>query len=151
MPGNHNIADAVTKEVVVDASIERVWELITKPEHLQAWWAFDGAKVDLQLGGIIEHFWREHGRYRGIIDDLDEPTRLSYRYSSVPDADPKPGQQTQVVFTLEPASSGGTLVRVVESGFADLNLSTEEQQAHKEATEEGWTGGLNTLAALAVE
>lgn len=144
-------SDSVEREVVIDASIERVWELITRPEHVQVWYAFDGAKIDLRPGGAIEHFWHEHGRYRGVIEDVEPPTLLSYWYSIVPDADPEPGRQTHVSFRLEPTRGGqGTVVRVTKSGLASLTLSHEERQAYLAATTQGWDGGLVTLSEHAV-
>ena len=42
--------DEVRRDVEVRASIARVWALITEPEHIKAWYAFDGAAIDLRAG-----------------------------------------------------------------------------------------------------
>src|SRR3954466_471446 len=97
MDGTQDAVDGVVRENTVPASIETTWELITQPRHLRAWYAFDGATVDLRPGGVIEHFWKEHGRFRGVIDEVAAPRLLSYRYSTVPDVDPEPGRRTRVV------------------------------------------------------
>ncbi|MBE1491098.1 SRPBCC domain-containing protein [Plantactinospora soyae] len=141
--------DSVTREIVIAAPIARVWELLTRPEHLKVWYAFDGAVLDLRPGGVLEHHWKEHGRYRGVLDEVSPPTLLSYRYASLPDADPEPGRQTRVVFRLEPTPTNGTRVQVTESGFAELTLSAEERRAHRDATIQGWSGGLAGLSAHA--
>jgi uncharacterized protein YndB with AHSA1/START domain len=138
----------VQREIVIDAAVERVWDLITRAEHIKTWYAFDGAKVDLRPGGEIEHFWREHGRFRGVIVEVVPPERFTYWYSNVPDAQAEPGKRTRVEFVLT-SVPGGTLVRVTESGLEELTLSDEERQAYLEATSQGWAGGLAGLAEKA--
>jgi uncharacterized protein YndB with AHSA1/START domain len=141
-----DVIDSVEREIVIAAPIERVWELITVPEHVQAWYAFDGAKLALRPRGLIEHFWKEHGRYRGVVEEVKPPTLLSYWYSNVPDADPEPGRQTHVAIRLESTSQGdATVVRVTESGLASLEISPEERRAYLAATTDGWEGGLTAL------
>lgn len=141
--------DEVTREVVIAAPVERVWELVTRPEHVRVWWAFDGASIDLRPGGAIVHHWNEHGTYRGVIETVDPPHRLTYRYATEPDAEPRPGRQTFVAIELRPTAEGGTTVRVTERGFADLTMTDEEKAAHVQAVEDGWGGGLETLGDLA--
>jgi uncharacterized protein YndB with AHSA1/START domain len=138
----------VQREIVIDAVVERVWDLITRAEHVKTWHAFDGAEIDLRAGGAIEHFWREHGRYRGVIVEVVPPGRFTYWCSNVPDADPAPGKRTRVEFALT-SVPGGTLVRVTESGLEELTLSDEERQAYLDATARGWAGGLAGLAEMA--
>jgi uncharacterized protein YndB with AHSA1/START domain len=138
----------VQREIVIDAPIERVWELITRAEHVKAWYAFDGARIDLRPGGEIEHFWREHGRYRGVIVEIVPPERFAYWYSNVPEADAEPGKRTRVEFTLTNVP-GGTLVRVTESGIGDLTLSDQDRQSYLDATTQGWVGALAGLAEKA--
>jgi uncharacterized protein YndB with AHSA1/START domain len=116
-----DVIDSVEREIVIAAPIERVWELVTVPEHVQAWYAFDGAKLALRPKGLIEHFWKEHGRYRGVIEEVKPPTLLSYWYSNVPDADPEPGRQTHVAIRLESTSQGhATVVRVTRAAWQAL-------------------------------
>lgn len=136
----------VEREIVIAAPVERVWELITRPEHVRVWYAFDGASIDLRPGGTIEHLWHEHGRYLGVVEKVVPPTLLTYWHSQVPDTEPAPGTRTHVSFSLEPTPDGrGTLLRVRESGLASLRLSREERRAHLAATIQGWSGGLAAL------
>lgn len=137
--------DSVSREITIGAPIEDVWRLVTEPAHLQAWYAFDGATVDLREGGVIEHYWREHGRFRGVIVQVAPPTSLSYWYSTAPDVDPAPGHQTLVTFRLTPASAGGTVLRVTESGIRALDLTETERAGYLAATSQGWAGGLDAL------
>ena len=47
------VRDQIEHDVDIDAPVERVWAVITEPEHVRAWYAFDGAEIDggLTLGG----------------------------------------------------------------------------------------------------
>lgn len=141
--------DQVHREVEINAPIARVWALMTEPEHLKAWYAFDGAAVDLRLDGVIEHHWAEHGTYRGVIDVLEPPHRLGYRYANVPDELPAPGRSTHVLFELAELDGGGTRVAVTESGISELEVSEKERSLYREATIQGWAGGLPALAEYA--
>lgn len=143
------MTDDVVREVDIAAPVERVWELVTRPEHVRVWWAFDGATIDLRPGGAIVHHWNEHGTYRGVIEKVEPPYRLTYWYATAPDADPAPGRQTHVAIELWATAEGGTTVRVTETGFADLTMTDDEREAHIEATKDGWGGGLETLSDLA--
>jgi uncharacterized protein YndB with AHSA1/START domain len=138
--------DSVTRQVSIEASIEAAWQLVTVAEDVQTWYAFDGASIDLRRGGAIEHYWHEHGRFRGIIEELSPPTVFAYRYSTLPDVEPAPGHQTLVTFELASTGPEQTLVRVTESGLADLDLSEEERAAYLAVTTQGWVGGLAALA-----
>ena len=141
--------DQVRREIEIKAPIARVWALITEPEHLQVWYAFDGAAVDLRLDGVIEHRWAEHGHYRGVIDVLEPPHRLGYHYANVPDELPAPGRSTHVLFELTALEPGHTRVTVTESWISRLAISEQEREAYREATIQGWDGGLPALADYA--
>ena len=136
--------DRVVREIFINATVERVWDLITRAEHVRVWFAFDGADIDLRPGGTLVHTWKEHGSFRGIIERVDRPTVFSYRYASLPDQDPRPGYQTFVTFNLA-AAGGGTRLTVTESGFEELALEPEQRRIHVQGTIDGWAGGLSVL------
>ena len=138
--------DEVRRDVEVRASIERVWALITEPEHIKAWYAFDGAAIDLRAGGAVEHYWEEHGRYLGTIDVLERPHRFGYLYANFPDEMPVEGRSTHVLFELSALDPSRTRVTVTESGLSALDLTDDERAAYREATIQGWEGGLPALA-----
>lgn len=144
-------ADEVRTEILIAAPVERVWALLTTPEHVRAWYAFDGARIDLRPGGAIEHHWHEHGTFRGRIERVEPPAVLSYRYSVVPDVEPGPGRQTLVTFRLDgDTDARSTRVQVTESGIAALQLTAVERAGYLAATTAGWRGGLDGLAGLAL-
>ena len=145
------MTDIITHESRVHAPIERVWDLVTRPEHIARWYAFDGADIDLRPGGRLAFRWKEHGEYRGRIERVERPRTFSFRFvGHVPDQDPNRHNSTLVEFTLQ-ASEGSTIVRIVESGFADLTDPTEVDASKSAISLEGWRGGFEVLAAYAVQ
>ena len=138
----------IEREIVIDAPPERVWAALTEAEHLGEWFGNDGAEVDLRPGGSVVLRWKEHGVYYSRIERVDPERFFSMRGAYLPDEEPRPGNSTLVEFTLAPEGDG-TRLRVVESGFEDLEL-TEEQRAQQLAGNiEGWQIELAELVEYA--
>lgn len=139
------VPDAIEREVLVDAPIERVWQVVTQPRHIAQWYAFDGAEVDLRPGGSVVFSWKEHGRFYRTVEKVDPPHSFSYRLASlVPDEPPHAGNTTLVEFTMTRMGER-TRVRVVESGFARLNGSDTARAEHAANSRQGWSGGFATM------
>lgn len=144
--------DRIERDVLIEAPIERVWTLVTKPEHVGRWFADGGAEIDLRPGGAMKLTWREHGTFHGRVEVVDEPHRFAYRWLSTIDAreDPRPGNSTLAEFTLA-AEGDATRVTVVETGFDALERTPEERTAALTSHSEGWGLELGDLAAYATE
>jgi uncharacterized protein YndB with AHSA1/START domain len=140
------VPNQVEREIVIAAPIERVWAILTEPMHFRAWFAFDGAEIDLRPGGMMVMNWKEHGRFLGTVERVEPPHLFSFRGSRLPDDEPREGNATLVEFTLTP-SGDGTLLRVVESGFRDLQISEDEQASAVAGNVQGWIGALSELTA----
>lgn len=143
--------DRIERDVVIDAPMERVWGLITQAEHLGTWFADAGADIDLREGGELELRWEKHGTSRGRIERVDEPTAFAFRWAPFEDPggdEPVNGNSTLVEFTLV-AEGEGTRVRVVESGFASLDTSPDQQAKNVAGNSRGWTQELGDLAEYA--
>jgi uncharacterized protein YndB with AHSA1/START domain len=137
--------DRIEHEVDIQAPIERVWSLLTIPENVARWYAFDGAELDLRPQGILIFRWKEHGAFRGRIEHVVAPTYLAFRFvGHVPDVEPEVGNSTLVEFHLEERAAG-TRVRVVESGFATLVPPDEGGMPKARISLEGWRAGLASL------
>lgn len=139
------IPEQIEHEVVVSASPEKVWEILTQAEHIRQWFAFDGATIDLRPGGELVMSWKEHGTFYSRIERVEPPYRFSYRGSLRPDDRTiDRGSSTLVEFTIIPEGEGSRL-RVVESGFRDLSISPEEQAEYVAGNIQGWSGGFAAL------
>lgn len=135
------VSDTVQRDITIAAPIERVWAALTEDKHIKEWFGQE-AEVDLRPGGAITHAWTEHGRVRGTVETVEAPHRFAYWWAR-DDNDPAPGNRTLVEFTLA-EQDGGTLLRVVESGFATLD--GDQELAVKDNTH-GWQQELDELRA----
>ena len=142
------VPNEIAHEVFVDAPVERVWALLTQAEHIQAWFAFDGATIDLRPGGELVMTWKEHGTYHARIERIEPERLFSFRWGHLPDRQPGAGDSTLVEFTLTPEGAG-TRLRVVESGFRDLDLPEEGRAQSAVDNAQGWQGGFELLRDLA--
>jgi uncharacterized protein YndB with AHSA1/START domain len=137
--------DRLEREVLVNAPIERVWEVLTEPDHLTSWYAFGGARIDLRPGGTLTFQWDEHGVYRGRVETVDRPRAFSFRYAVLaPDTDPADGNSTCVEFSLLPEGDA-TRLRLVERGFDRLRGNPTDIADHARESAMAWDNGLAML------
>jgi uncharacterized protein YndB with AHSA1/START domain len=116
--------DTIERELTIQAPVERVWALITEPEHIGSWFGDAGAEIGLRPGGDFMITWAEHGTSHGRVVTVEPHTRFAYRWSSVEGLrgdEPTAANSTLVEFTLEPVGAA-TRLRLVESGFASLDV-----------------------------
>ena len=143
--------DTIEREISIEAPIERVWALITEAEHVGTWFGDAGAVIDLRPGGEFTMTWTEHGTTRGRVEIVEPHTRFAYRWSSVKGLwgdEPTEANSTLVEFTLESVGSA-TKVRLVESGFASLDVSEELRVDAHAGNTRGWKAELGDLEAYA--
>ncbi|NLG69074.1 MAG: SRPBCC domain-containing protein [Firmicutes bacterium] len=107
----------VRARTFVLASPERVYDALATPEGLNGWFTSE-AVLEARPGGRLHLGWRDWGVDRTTVEDdghvveASRPDRLVWRWH--PDT---PSYTTEVAVTLQPRD-GGTVVEVVESGFA---------------------------------
>ena len=145
------VPDQIERETVINAPVERVWQLITEAEHLGRWFGDAGAEIDLRPGGAMALHWADSGTNRGRVVAVEPPTRFSYRWAPFKDPggeEPVEGNSTLVEFTLQPEGDG-TRLRVVESGFASLAASDEQRAKNLGSNTEGWKAETDELRQYA--
>ena len=133
--------DRIEREIAIAARPERVWAVLTEPEHVGKWFGQGpAAQIDLRPGGIMQLDHGEHGRFPTRIEKVDPPHYFSYRWASAfPGELATEDNSTLVEFTLTPEGDG-TLLRVVETGFARLDIPEERRgTASYESHASGWT------------
>jgi uncharacterized protein YndB with AHSA1/START domain len=143
--------DSIEREVVIDAPVDRVWELVTEAEHLGRWFGDAGAEVELRPGGALELRWAEHGSSRGRVEAVEPPRLFAFRWAPFKDpggADPTDANSTRVEFTLSQEGKA-TRLRVVESGFEALATSEQQRRKNLDANTEGWRAELGELKQYA--
>ena len=143
------ISDSIEREVAIAAPMETVWSIVTEPQNISRWFASE-AEVDLRPGGDLVFRFDSGVDGKGIVEKVEPPRLFSFRWiSPEPERDmvAAQGHYTTVEFSLEPRGEG-TLLRVVETGFAALEGTEAENAALAERHDGGWGMFLERLAAL---
>jgi uncharacterized protein YndB with AHSA1/START domain len=143
-------ADRIERDILIQAPIERVWTILTEPAHLAAWFAFDGAEIELRPGGLMVLRWKEHGTFHARVEAVEPPSAFTFRWALDPDVQPVEGNSTLVAFSLS-REGNGTRLRVVESGFAGLKGTGETPARHLDNNTEGWNGAFTGLQAYVAQ
>nr|WSZ94786.1 SRPBCC family protein [Streptomyces sp. NBC_00857] len=141
------VADRIEREITIAAPVERVWAVLTEPEHVGRWFGQGPpTPVDLRPGGIMYLDHGAYGQFRTTIVTVDPPRHFSYRWASAyPGEVATKGNSTLVEFTLTPEGEG-TRLRVVETGFADIVIPEDKQDnASKESHTKGWTAMVGNI------
>ena len=142
------VPDRIEREIVVAAAAERLWEVLTRPEHIGRWFEGMDVEVDLRPGGTMVLTNQEFGKFHAIVDKVEPPRRFAYRWARHPDTPVTDGTATRVEFTLTPEGNG-TRLRVAESGFTSTDAVKVDQQRHAEANSQGWLQVLDSLQRYA--
>jgi len=141
--------DRIEREIIIDAPRDRVWAALTEPGHLCRWFG-DSAEVDLTPGGKAAFGWSEYqATHHAVIELVEPPGFLSYRWARPAGAAVNPGNSTVVAFTLTEAESGGTRLTVAETGFTSLDGGQDERGTAVQENTEGWRKELSELKAYA--
>ena len=138
------VTDRIEREIVVAAPAERLWEVLTRPEHIGRWFEGMDVELDLRPGGMMVLTSQEFGKFQAIVDQVAPPRLFAHRWARHPDTPVSEGTATRVEFTLTPQGDG-TRVRVAESGFASTDAVKVDQARHAEANSQGWRQVLGSL------
>jgi len=134
--------DRIERTVTLSRPPRDVWQALTTAEGLSAWFG-EEATIDLRPGGTATMTFAGGMTVDMRVERVEEPAVFAYtwRLPDLPEDDPR---RTYVEFTLEP-DGNGTLLRVVETGFAQLPVETRHESYDSHG--EGWTRELAELAA----
>lgn len=135
--------DRVEREIFIEAPLGVVWAVLTEPEHVGGWFS-DAAEIDLRPGGVILLDWEGNGSKHGQVVKVDPPRHFSYRWIRGGPGEAHEGNSTLVEFSLS-AEDDGTLLRVVETGFARLDWSEDARKKDAQEHLEGWEVKLSHL------
>jgi uncharacterized protein YndB with AHSA1/START domain len=145
------VTDTIEREVLINAPVAKVWAAVTTAEHIGTWFGNAGATIDLRPGGAMTCSWRDGATVDtidAVVEKVDEPHLFAFRWARPNDKVAGPSNATLVEFTLS-AEGAGTRLRVVESGFAELDKTEELVAAHVAENTEGWLSELEELRTYA--
>lgn len=139
--------DHVEREILIEASPEVVWRVITEPEQIRRWFS-DDAELDggATAGATGALTWKPGGRGAEKDSDLVVPIqvveaepfrRFVFRWNHPEGVQPDESNSALVEFTLT-EESGGTRLRVLESGIGAVTRGPEDEERYRESHETGW-------------
>src|SRR5258708_7619816 len=132
-------ADRIEREIDIDAPIDVVWTVITKPEHITGWFS-DSAELDGRPGGEGRLGWDapDHKMVVNLrVERLEPPHFFSFRWDYPDGAEPDETSAPLVEFSLE-ARGESTHLRLVESGLETIARSDEEKETFFSEHTNGW-------------
>jgi len=139
--------DRIEEQVLLHAPRARVWRALTNADELGAWFGVNLTGATIAPGAqLVGHFTipgHEHAVFDVMIEEMVPEQRFAWRWHPnvvVPGVDATE-PRTLVAFTLEDTLDGGTLLRVVESGFDAL--SPARRAAALLGNTKGWAGQLH--------
>lgn len=139
-------AYTVRRTITIAAPTSAVWDAVTRPEKIAQWF---GQRVSLEpvavgAEGVIG--FDGYGDFPVIVEAVDPGRLISYRWSNEnarPVSPVDPAHSTVFTFTLE-EREGGTILTVVETGFASL----ADPAGSLEGNRHGWDEELDELVAF---
>ena len=145
-------ADSVEREILIEASPEVVWGVITEPEQIVRWFS-DEAEVEGRYGADGTLTWKPGGRGGAKESELIVPIRVvraepfrrfSFRWNHPQGAGPDESNSALVEFTLI-EKAGGTRLRVLESGIGAVTRDAQDALRYLESHEQGWQRHLGEM------
>jgi uncharacterized protein YndB with AHSA1/START domain len=145
-------AGSVEREILIEASPEVVWGVITEPEQISRWFS-DDADVEGRVGVDGTLTWKPGGRGADKEFDLIVPIRVveaepfrrfSFRWNHPRGARPDECNSALVEFSLI-EQARGTRLRVLESGIDAVTHDEEGKARYLEDHERGWEKHLGEM------
>lgn len=145
-------SDRIERSILLKAPRERVWRALADAQEFGTWFRLNLAGQTFAPGrevrGHVTYPGYEHLKVDMLIERMEPPALFSYRWHPYP-ADPKVDysveERTLVTFTLEEQSGGGTLLKVVESGFDKVPAHRRLEAFRMNSG--GWEGQMRNIAA----
>ena len=144
------MSDRIEKSIEIAAPVSRVWKALTDYREFSDWF---GVKLDAPFepgkvaAGNITYPGYEHLRFDATVQRMEPERYFSltwHPYPMDPGIDYASEPSTLVEFTLEKTAKGGTLLRVVESGF-DRIPASRRAEAYR-MNEGGWEEQMKNIA-----
>lgn len=141
-------SDRIEKRIEIAANLTQVWRALTDYREFGKWF-----RVNLESPFIVGEVVRgkitypgyEHVTMEVIVEAIDPEHRFAFwwrPYAIDPAVDYTAEPRTLVEFTLE-ATAGGTIVRVVESGFDGIPAYRRDEAFRM--NDGGWAEQVNNL------
>ena len=138
----------IEREIHIEAAPEVVFEVVSRPEHVQQWWP-DEAHFEPVAGSTGEIVFGDPAAGGGAaaftVVAVEPPRTFAFRWTHPADEEAGVGNSLLVTFELTPAGDG-TLLRMTETGFREMGweVAVLEQQYAEHV--QGWEHFLPRIA-----
>lgn len=140
--------DRIERETLIAAPLERVWSLVATP----AFWVAEESSVAGMVATEGQSLIAKNphvGEVAVRVEKVEPPTYVAYRWcSTAPGEELRPDNSTLVEFTLS-SEGDQTRLRVLETGFGDLQASPEQRADTVRFNTDGWAQVFDMLTARA--
>lgn len=126
----------IEKEILIEAPIDVVWRAVTEPDHIVRWFSSE-AQLEQRTGGAGRLSFPSGQTYYLHIEAFEPPHRFAYRWLQDSAAPVRPDNSTLVEITLR-AEADQTRLRVVESGFDQVDWSDDAKTRYVDDHSGGW-------------
>ncbi len=110
---------AIVEELTIEATPQRVWGAITKPDEIVQWWAYE-ARVKPEVGSLAEFRFRPPaGVLQFEVAELDQDEKVRWISKSPPQ-----WAGSSVTWRLTPVHNGTKLI-FTHDGFAQVEERDE--------------------------
>ncbi len=135
------VPTVIERDILIEAPREVVWRVITEPAQISQWFS-DTAEIDLRAGGAGVLVFDDRATNQAVtvalvVQAVEPPHRFAFRWAHPEGTEPHPGNSLLVEFTLE-AEGDNTRLRLVESGYREIDWSDEQKSATVEDHHKGW-------------
>jgi uncharacterized protein YndB with AHSA1/START domain len=143
------MSDRIEKTIEIKAPVSRVWRALTDHREFGTWFRvrLDGPFVPGEVSrGHITYPGYEHLKWEAVVQVIEPERRFSFTwhpYAIDPAEDYSKEPPTLVEFTLQEIA-GGTLLRVVESGFDKIPSGRRPEALRM--NEGGWSEQVKNIA-----
>lgn len=139
---------SIKREIFVEASPEIVFEVVSSPEHLKAWWP-DDARYEPTPGSTGEIVFGDPEAGGGVVPftvvEVQPPRTFAFRWTHPADQVAAEGNSLLVTFDLTPAE-GGTRLKMTETGFREMGWEAAVLEQQYAEHVQGWGFFLPRLA-----
>ncbi len=144
---SHTDTDRIVQTVTINASLDRVWSLVTEP----GWWVPTAVPqpIDHTPGHQVMRTSETWGSFPIEVVRVDPQVYAAFRWASnFPGEALTAGNTTLVEFTLTPRADS-VEVTVTESGFAALEAPESVRTSGLDSNTAGWSEELDNLKTRA--
>lgn len=142
------IPNQIEKEILIEAPIDVVWRVVTQPDQIKQWFC-EEVELSLRPGARGRMTFSDGTSFHMRVEAIEPQRRFAFRWGHPDPSDADPENSMLVEFTLEP-EAGSTRLRVVESGFDQIDWTDERKAKYADDHSSGWPFYLTRLRAYLV-